>query len=75
MRCSAECWRPIKQVLRTIHHHSRIIYETMDHAQRLCDSDLGLILGQSIQSLEYSFNFALSQYFLCKLLYGTLRDR
>jgi hypothetical protein len=46
----------------------------MHHAQGLCDSDLSLVLGQSVQSLEYSLDLALSQQFLCELLYGTLSN-
>jgi hypothetical protein len=46
----------------------------MHHAQGLYNRHPSLILSQAVQSLEDYLDFALSQQFLCKLLYGTLSD-
>lgn len=61
-----------QQGLRTVHHNSRIINETMYHAQCLGNGHQSLFLGQSVQSLKHSLDIALSQQFLCKLLCRTL---
>ena len=60
------------QEFRTFHNDLHITHETMHHAQGLCNSHLCLVLGQSIQSLQNSFNLAIPQQFLGELLYGTL---
>jgi hypothetical protein len=44
----------------------------MDHTQGLCDGHSSLVLGQSIQPLEYGLYFTVSQQLLRELLYGTL---
>lgn len=61
-----------QQGLRTVHHYSHIIDKAMYHAQCLGNGHQSLFLSQSIQSLKYSLNLALSQQFLCKLLCGLL---
>ena len=60
--------------MQTFHHYSCIIHKTVNHTQRLCDSDAGLVLSQSVQSLKHSLDLALSEQFLCELFYGKLRD-
>jgi hypothetical protein len=60
------------QAFRTFHNYLHITHETMDHTQGLCDSHASLVLGQSIQSLEYRLDLAVAQQLLCEFLCGTL---
>jgi hypothetical protein len=62
----------IMQAIRTFHNHLHITHKTVDNTQCLCDSQSGLILGQAVQLLQNSFDFALPEQLLRKLLYGTL---
>ena len=47
----------------------------MNHTQRLRNGYPSLLLGQSIQSLEYSLYLAFPQQFLRELLCGTFSRR
>jgi hypothetical protein len=60
------------QLLRTFHNYLHVTDKTMDYTQGLCDGHPSLVLGQSIQSLEYSLYLALSQQLLREFLCGTL---
>jgi hypothetical protein len=71
-RASGKYQQPIIQVSHTFHNCPHTTYKAMDHTQRLCDSHLSLILGQSIQSLEYGLYLAVPQQSLCEFLCGTL---
>jgi len=58
------------EVSRTFHDYPDITHKTMHDTQRLGNSHPGLILGQSVQSLENCLDLALSQQlfgeFLCR---------
>ena len=63
------------QLLRTFHNYLHITHKTMDHIQRLCNTHPNLILGQSIQSLEYDLYLTVPQQLFRKLLCSTLNHR
>ena len=60
------------QESRTFHDCLHATHETVDHRQGLCNSHSSLVLGQSVQSLEYGLYLAVPQQFLCKFLCSTL---
>jgi hypothetical protein len=60
------------QVLRTFHNSLHITHKTVDHTQGLHNSHPSLVLGQSIQFLEYGLYLAVAQQLFRKLLCFTL---
>jgi hypothetical protein len=57
----------------TVHDHLHIVQKTVNDGQGLRHGHAGLVLGESVQSLEYRLDLAVSQQLLCELLYDTFR--
>ena len=57
---SGEYLQIIAQRFRTFHDYLDITDKTVDHTQGLCNGHPSLILGQSIQSLEYCLYLAVA---------------
>ena len=64
-----------KKRLRTVHDDFYVAHKTMNDLERLGPSHTGLIKGESVQSMEHILNLALSQQFLCKLLWGDVTNK
>jgi anti-sigma regulatory factor (Ser/Thr protein kinase) len=59
----------------TVHDHLHIIQKTMNDGEGLRHGHAGLFLCESVQSLEYRLDLAVSQQLLCELLCDTYRVR
>jgi hypothetical protein len=55
----------------TVNDYLHIIQKTMNDGQCLCHGHPGLFLRESVQSLEYRLDLAISQQLLCELLCNT----
>ena len=64
----------IMQVWRTFDNRLHVSNETMDDTQSLYNGHPGLVLGQSIQSLENCLYLALPKQLFGEFFYGTLSD-
>ena len=60
-------WVTLRVDLLTVHNYPHILDETMNNLEGLCRGYPSLILGESIQPLEYHFDVLLSKNLLNKL--------
>ena len=58
----------MKLLLHTFHDYLHITHKAIDHTQRLRNSHSGLVLGQSIQFMEYSLYLVVPQQLLREFL-------
>ena len=56
------------KLLRTFHNYLHITHKAIDHTQRLRNSHSSLVLGQSIQFMEYSLYLVVPQQLLREFL-------
>jgi hypothetical protein len=66
--------------IRTFHYDLHVVHQTMDNVKGLDNSYLGLLEGESIQSLEHRFNVVFTQKlsgeFLCSnSSHGLINER
>ena len=59
----------------TVHDHLHIVQQTVNDSKGMRHGHAGLFLCESVQSLEYRLDLAVSQQLLCKLLCDTSRVR
>jgi hypothetical protein len=57
-KCSETYLQAITQAFRTFHNYLHITHKTVHDTQGLCNGHPSLVLGQSIQSLEYGLYLA-----------------
>ena len=59
----------------TVHDHLHIVQKTVNDSKGMRHGHAGLFLGESVQSLEYRLDLAVSQQFFGELLCDTSRVR